>query len=224
MNGLWLPLKSTIWRKWYCGMISSKILHSFLLKKDMNILDDIGVSQGRLKITRGPLPQKKLLFFFLLPENYSSNVLFFFVNMPVNILNTDYIYKRTYNASISNNQSKDFASHYDVYMSRAKLLLPFTYCFLLPLFTYLIAQHKWWTQKEQVCLLTAVLIYLRLMHNDFVWLHCTLLRHHRNVMEFVTYMLSSRSHRFWMRVESRDWWQRDVFSPDMWCFLRLHCF
>ncbi len=49
--------------------------------------------------------------------------------MPVNIHNTDYIYKRTYNASISNNQSKDFASHYDVYMSRAKLLLPFMYFF-----------------------------------------------------------------------------------------------
>ncbi len=46
--------------------------------------------------------------------------------------------------------------------------------FLLPLFTYLIAQHKWWTQKEQVCLLAPVLIDLRLMHNDFVWLYCTI--------------------------------------------------
>ncbi len=59
------------------------------------------------------------------------------------------------------------------------------FIFLLPLFTYLIAQHKWWTQKEQVCLLAAVLIYLRLMHNDCIWLYCTLFRHHRNVMEFV---------------------------------------
>ncbi len=83
-------------------------------------------------------------------------------------------------------------------MSRAKLLLPFTcnfhyssyslrivVIFLLPLFTYPTSQHKWWTQKEQVCLLAAVLIYLRLMHNDFVWLYSTLFRHHRNVMEFV---------------------------------------
>ncbi len=44
------------------------------------------------------------------------------------------------------------------------------YIFLLPLFTYPIAQHNLWIQKEQVCLLAAVLIYLRLMHNDFVWL------------------------------------------------------
>ncbi len=61
----------------------------------------------------------------------------------------------------------------------------FFFHFLLPLFTYLITQHKWWTQKEHVCLLAAVLIYLRLMHNDFVWLYCTLFRCHRNVMEFV---------------------------------------
>ncbi len=57
--------------------------------------------------------------------------------------------------------------------------------FLMPLFTYIIAQHKWWAKKEQVCLLATVIIYLRLMHNDFVWLYCTLFRRHRNVMEFV---------------------------------------
>ncbi len=34
-------------------------------------------------------------------------------------------------------------------------------------------------------LLAAVLIYLRPMHSDFVWLYSTLFRHHRNVMEFV---------------------------------------
>ncbi len=76
-------------------------------------------------------------------------------------------------------------------MSQAKFLLPFTcnfqfpiIIFLLPLFTYLIAQHKWWTQKEQVFLLVTVLIYLCLMHNDFVWLYCMLFQCHRNVMEF----------------------------------------
>ncbi len=61
----------------------------------------------------------------------------------------------------------------------------FFICFVLPLFTYLIAKHKWWTQKEQVCFLVAVLIYLRLMHTDFVWLYCTLFRRYRNVMGFV---------------------------------------
>ncbi len=51
---------------------------------------------------------------------------------------------------------------------------------------YISAQHKWWTQKEQVCLLAAVLtFFFRLMHNDFEWLYCTLLLRHRNVMEFV---------------------------------------
>ncbi len=34
-------------------------------------------------------------------------------------------------------------------------------------------------------LLAVVLIYLRLMHNDFVWLYSTHFRHHKNVMEFV---------------------------------------
>ncbi len=48
----------------------------------------------------------------------------------------------------------------------------------------LIFSHRW-TQKEQVCLLAAVLIYLHLMHNDFVWLYCTFFRRRRNVMEFV---------------------------------------
>ncbi len=36
-----------------------------------------------------------------------------------------------------------------------------------------------------MCLLAAVLIYLRLMHNDFEWLYCMFFRRHRNVMEFV---------------------------------------
>ncbi len=36
-----------------------------------------------------------------------------------------------------------------------------------------------------MCLLAAVLIYLRLMHYDFVWLYSTLYGRHRNVMEFV---------------------------------------
>ncbi len=51
------------------------------------------------------------------------------------------------------------------------------------LFTYSVAQHNLWIQKEQVCLLAAVFIYLRVMHNDFVWLYSTLFQRHRNVME-----------------------------------------
>ncbi len=63
-----------------------------------------GCRQGRLKITRGPwatalrqapLPQKATFFIFFyflflkLPDNYLSNLDFFFlVNMPVNIHNT----------------------------------------------------------------------------------------------------------------------------------------
>ncbi len=59
---------------------------------------------------------------------------------------------------------------------------------------------NWWTQKEQVCFLVAVLIYLRLMHNDFVWLYCTLFRRHRNVMwwDLFAYILPSSSCCFWM--------------------------
>ncbi len=72
-----------------------------------------------------------------------------------------------------------FNFHYSYYSLRIVVN------FLLPLFTYRTAQHKLWIQKEQVCLLAAVLIYLRLMHNDFVWLYSTLFRRHRNVMEFV---------------------------------------
>ncbi len=51
--------------------------------------------------------------------------------------------------------------------------------FLLPLFTYPTAQHKWWTQKEQSVLLATVLIYLPLMQNTFVWLYSMLFRCHR---------------------------------------------
>ncbi len=36
-----------------------------------------------------------------------------------------------------------------------------------------------------MCLLAAVLIYLRLMHNDYIWLYYTLFRRHINVMEFL---------------------------------------
>ncbi len=37
-------------------------------------------------------------------------------------------------------------------------------------------------------LLSVVLIYLRLMQNDVVWLYSTLFRRHRNVMEFIPRM------------------------------------
>ncbi len=80
-------------------------------------------------------------------------------------------------------------------------------------------QHKWWTQKEQVCLLAAVLIDLRLMHNDFIWLYSTRFRCNRNVIS----LLSLSSCRFWMRVKNRDGWQRscvflrnaDAFFPSI---------
>ncbi len=35
-------------------------------------------------------------------------IIFFLVNMPVNVHNTDYIYMRTNNVIISKNQNKDF--------------------------------------------------------------------------------------------------------------------
>ncbi len=64
-------------------------------------------------------------------------------------------------------------------------------------------------------LLAAVLIYLRLMQNTFVWLYSTLFRRHRNVMAIRLLTLPSRSTcRFWMSVRNRDWWQRVVFSPN----------
>ncbi len=88
--------------------------------------------------------------------------------------------------------------------------------FLLPLFTYPIAQHKLWTQREQVCLLVAVLIYLRLIHADFVWLYSTFFRFHRHVMEFVCLYAAVAFSPFLDEVkEQRDWWQRVVFSPEM---------
>ncbi len=69
-------------------------------------------------------------------------------------------------------------------------------------------------------LLAAVLLYLRLMQNNFVWLYSTLFRCHRNVMAIRLPTLPSRStHCFCMRVRNRDWWQRVVFSPEMRCFL-----
>ncbi len=41
------------------------------------------------------------------------------------------------------------------------------------------------SERACVCILAAILIDLRLMHDDFVLLYCTLFWHHRNVMEFV---------------------------------------
>ncbi len=75
-------------------------------------------------------------------------------------------------------------------------------------------------------LLAAVLIYFRLMQNTFVWLLYSMpFRRHRNVMVISLLTLPSCStHRFWMRVRNRDWWQRVVFSPEMGCFLPLHSF
>ncbi len=82
--------------------------------------------------------------------------------------------------------------HYDVYMSRAMLLLPFTCNFHYSYYSLRIVVHffiaiihiphctaQLWIQKEQVCLLAAVY----LMHNHFVWLYSTLFQRHRNVME-----------------------------------------
>ncbi len=79
-------------------------------------------------------------------------------------------------------------SHYGVYMSRAKLLLPFTcnfhYSLRIEVICFTAIIHiQIWTKKEQ--LLAVVLIDLHLMHNDFVWLYSTLFRPHRNVMGFV---------------------------------------
>ncbi len=73
-------------------------------------------------------------------------------------------------------------------MSRAKLLLPFTCNFhysyyLLRILVNCTAQMM--DSERAGALLAAILIDLRLMHNDFVWLYSTLFRRHRNVMEFV---------------------------------------
>ncbi len=73
-------------------------------------------------------------------------------------------------------------------MSRAKLLLPFTCNFhysyyLLRILVNCTAQMM--DSERAGVLLAAVLIDLRLMHNDFVWLYSTLFRRHRHVMEFV---------------------------------------
>ncbi len=119
-------------------------------------------------------------------------------------------------------------SHYDVYMSRAKLLLPFTCNFhysyyslrIVVIFLLPFIHISHWTaqmmdSERAGVLLAAVLIYLRLMHNDFVWLYSTLFRRHRNVMaiRLPTLPLGS-TRRFWMRVRNRDWWKLVVFSPE----------
>ncbi len=67
-------------------------------------------------------------------------------------------------------------------------------------------------------LLAAVLIYLHLMLNTFVWLYFMLFRRHINDGNWLA-LLSCSTRGFWMRVRNRDWWQRVVFSPEMWCFL-----
>ncbi len=114
--------------------------------------------------------------------------------MPVNVHNTDYVTMRTNNSIISNHQSKDLIalwclqcheqnsySHLDAISNACN----FYFYFFMQLFTYHHCAAQLWTQKEQVCLQATVLIYLRLMHNEFVWLYCTLFWRHRNVMEFV---------------------------------------
>ncbi len=121
-------------------------------------------------------------------------------------------------------------------MSRAKLLLPFTcnfhyssysprivvifYCH----YSHTPRQHKWWTQKEQVCLLAAVLISLRLMHNDFVWLYSTLFRHHRNVMEFVCLYAAVAFSPFLDEGKEQRLVAASCVFPEMRCFLPLHRF
>ncbi len=110
-----------------------------------------------------------------------------------------------------------------------KLLLPFTCNFHYSLrvvvnFSTAIIHipHCTATQKEQVCLQAAVLIYLHLMRNDFVWQYSTLFGAIEMWWNLFAYTLPLRSRRFWMRVRNRDWWQRVVFSPGMRCFLPLH--
>ncbi len=83
------------------------------------------------------------------------------MNEWVNEWINDYVYMRTNNAIISNNQSKDLIALWclhvkskaltPVYMQFTLFLLFAKNCgyFLLPLFTYPTAQHKWWIQKEQ---------------------------------------------------------------------------
>ncbi len=134
---------------------------------------------------------------------------------------------RTNNAIISNNQSKDLLALWclhvkskaltPVYMQFPLFLLFAKNCgyFLLP---FIHIPH--WTaqmmdSERAGVLLAAVLIYLRLMHNDFVWLYSTLFRRHRNVMaiRLPTLPLGS-TRRFWMRVRNRDWWKLVVFSPE----------
>ncbi len=68
------------------------------------------------------------------------------------------------------------------------------------------------SERAGVVLAAIEWIYFCLMHNDFVWLHYTLFRHSRNVMEFVC--LRCSTHCFCMRVRNRDWWKLVVFSPE----------
>ncbi len=124
-------------------------------------------------------------------------------------------------------------------MSRANLFTPFTCNFhysyyslriVVVFFTAIIhiphCTAQMMDSERAGVLLAAVLIYFRLMQNTFVWLLYSMpFRRHRNVMVIRLLTLPSCStHRFWMRVRNRDWWQRVVFSPEMGCFLPLHRF
>ncbi len=145
------------------------------------------------------------------------------MNEWVNEWINDYVYMRTNNAIISNNQSKDLIALWCLHV-KSKALTPvymqFTLFLLLWLFFTAIIHIPHCTaqmmdsERAEWVLLGALLIYLRLMHNDFVWRYSTLFRHHRNVMEYAAYAF------YWPFVDegirNRDWWQLTLleFSPE----------
>ncbi len=126
---------------------------------------------------------------------YNTKNTFFFV-----VSDYDYVSMRTNNAIISNNQSKDLIALWclHLHMLRCSLSsLPFTCIplFLLSakncgsFFTAIIhiphSPAQMMDSERAGVLLAAVLIYLRLMQNTFVWLYFMLFRHYRNVMKCI---------------------------------------
>ncbi len=108
-------------------------------------------------------------------------------------------------------------------LSRFKvILMVYVLMLLKPLYVYSFISPPT-TSTTAWQLLAAGLIYLCLMQNTFVWLYSMLFRHHRNVVaiSLPTLPLCS-THRGWVRVRNRDWWQLVVFSPEMRCSLPLH--
>ncbi len=129
----------------------------------------------------------------------------------------DYVYMCTNNVIISNNQSKDLivlpcTCNFPYSYYSLRIVVIFTAVIRIPHFTALMMDSE-----RAGVLLAVILIYLHLMHNDFVWLYSRLFRRHRNVIEFVCLLPSLATRRFCMRVINRDWWQRVVciLSPNL---------